>query len=406
MEAMRRCQPKTIFTDEGQPVGDAVKMVMPEAKHQLGLWYVRRNASKYLPTYYVQPRFESLFNKCISDCHTEEEFESTWSSLLEQFDLHKNHWLNTLYKSRVRWAYIFNKESFCAGIRCSDNIKSIFQNLMGETITLQMFVQQYFKAAEQQRREELYEDFHCNESVPEMTLDYGLVEKHAAGIYTHTVFTAFQKELHKVLSVALREISSNGPVSIFQLTEVGLKKSTVEYNCVNSSIVCSCKKYESVGVLCAHTLKVLNARNVIHIPPQYILKRWTKSAKDGVVADLYGQEMADKRQQAVHLLMRKALNVITKGVSVNESQNIVDNCLDMALKRVEDGLGRRFDVNWMSAEGAEKGAVLSSPNGALSSFQMDFGIRSSGGGRCNKRDMEAIEAERASSRASDDEETD
>ncbi|XP_021638556.2 homeobox-leucine zipper protein HOX11 isoform X2 [Hevea brasiliensis] len=68
------------------------------------------------------------------------------------------------------------------------------------------------------------------------------------------------------------------------------------------------------------------------------------------------------------------------------------------------GSGRGFDVNRLSAEEAEEGAALSSPNSAMSSFQMDFGIRSSGGGRCNKRDMEAIEAERASSRASDDEE--
>ncbi|OAY40617.1 homeobox-leucine zipper protein HOX11 [Manihot esculenta] len=69
-----------------------------------------------------------------------------------------------------------------------------------------------------------------------------------------------------------------------------------------------------------------------------------------------------------------------------------------------DGSGRGFDVNRLSAEEAEEGAALSSPNSAMSSFQMDFGIRSSVGGRCNKRDMEAIEAERASSRASDDEE--
>ncbi|KAF2289487.1 hypothetical protein GH714_036592 [Hevea brasiliensis] len=69
-----------------------------------------------------------------------------------------------------------------------------------------------------------------------------------------------------------------------------------------------------------------------------------------------------------------------------------------------DGSGRGFDVNRLSAEEAEEGAALSSPNSAISSFQMDFGIRSSGGGRCNKRDMETIEAERASSRASDDEE--
>ncbi|XP_043815093.1 homeobox-leucine zipper protein HOX11 isoform X2 [Manihot esculenta] len=61
---------------------------------------------------------------------------------------------------------------------------------------------------------------------------------------------------------------------------------------------------------------------------------------------------------------------------------------------------RGFDVNRLSAEEAEEGAAMSSPNSAVSSFQMDFGIRS----RRYKRDMEAIDAERASSRASDDEE--
>uniref|UniRef100_A0A2C9V7G9 Protein FAR1-RELATED SEQUENCE n=1 Tax=Manihot esculenta TaxID=3983 RepID=A0A2C9V7G9_MANES len=192
MEAMRRRQPKTIFTDEGQPMVDAVKMVMPEANHQLGLWYVFRNVSKHLPTYYGQPDFASLFNKCISGCDTQEEFESRWSSLLEQFDLHKNACLNTLYMYRKRWAHVFNKRTFGAGIHCLENIKNIFQNFTSETMSLPKFVQQYFLAAEQQRREELYEDFHCNGSAPEMTLHYGLVEKQAASMYIH---------LHSVLCV-------------------------------------------------------------------------------------------------------------------------------------------------------------------------------------------------------------
>ena len=62
-----------------------------------------------------------------------------------------------------------------------------------------------------------------------------------------------------------------------------------------------------------------------------------------------------------------------------------------------EGSGRGFDVNRLSMDDADEGAALSSPNSAASSFQMDFGIRS---GRGNKRDLEAIEA----SRASDDEE--
>ncbi|KAJ4831079.1 hypothetical protein Tsubulata_046154 [Turnera subulata] len=71
--------------------------------------------------------------------------------------------------------------------------------------------------------------------------------------------------------------------------------------------------------------------------------------------------------------------------------------------RTDGAAGSRgFDVNRLSAEDGEDGAALSSPNSAASSFQMDFGVRS--GGRDNKRDLEAFEAERASSRASDDEE--
>ena len=68
-----------------------------------------------------------------------------------------------------------------------------------------------------------------------------------------------------------------------------------------------------------------------------------------------------------------------------------------------DRTPRALDMNRLPAaaepvEEADDGAALSSPNSAVSSFQMDFCI----GGR-NKRENEG-ETERAGSRASDDEE--
>ncbi|XWS59268.1 hypothetical protein CRYUN_Cryun08bG0106800 [Craigia yunnanensis] len=67
--------------------------------------------------------------------------------------------------------------------------------------------------------------------------------------------------------------------------------------------------------------------------------------------------------------------------------------------------GRGLDVNLLPlvavADEAEEWAALSSPNSAASSFQMDFGIRN--GSSRGKRDLE-VETERASSRASDDDE--
>ncbi|XWS56180.1 hypothetical protein CRYUN_Cryun09bG0064200 [Craigia yunnanensis] len=71
-----------------------------------------------------------------------------------------------------------------------------------------------------------------------------------------------------------------------------------------------------------------------------------------------------------------------------------------------EGPGKGLDVNRLSlvalADEAEEGAALSSPNSDVSSFQMDFGIRN--GSSRGKRDLE-IEAERAISRASDDDES-
>ncbi|KAE8676485.1 Homeobox-leucine zipper protein HAT14 [Hibiscus syriacus] len=61
------------------------------------------------------------------------------------------------------------------------------------------------------------------------------------------------------------------------------------------------------------------------------------------------------------------------------------------------GDGRGLDVNRLllaEAEESEEGAAVSSPNSTVSSFQMDFGIRT--GSNKGKRDLNSFEAERAS----------
>ncbi|KAG2686918.1 hypothetical protein I3843_09G029500 [Carya illinoinensis] len=69
-----------------------------------------------------------------------------------------------------------------------------------------------------------------------------------------------------------------------------------------------------------------------------------------------------------------------------------------------DGMGRGLDVNRfpmaIAMDEVDDGADLSSPNSTVSSFQMDFSVRNRGR---TKRDLD-VETERASSRASDDDE--
>ncbi|KAJ6749836.1 hypothetical protein OIU85_000466 [Salix viminalis] len=142
MEAMGGKQPKTIVTDENQVMVEAVKVVLLDAEHQFGAWFIRRNALKHVFAFYSQPAFESIFNACISECQTEEEFESKWDFLLKKFNLRENAWLNNLYLSRERWANVFHKETFSAGIKWCKDIINVFQNSTGDTTNMSMFVHQ------------------------------------------------------------------------------------------------------------------------------------------------------------------------------------------------------------------------------------------------------------------------
>ena len=67
----------------------------------------------------------------------------------------------------------------------------------------------------------------------------------------------------------------------------------VLFDHVQSSISCSCRKFETFGILCCHALKVFEANDVKIVPDQYILKRWTKIARSGIIFDVRRNEVVE-----------------------------------------------------------------------------------------------------------------
>lgn len=251
-----------------------------------------------------------------------------------------------------KWSPVFNKGIYSAEIgslQGCENITNVFHNLTSENIILSKFVWQYMRAAKQLRREELCEDFCCNESKQPMILKNSELEKQAAEAYTGTIFKLFQEELNRCQSLGVEEIANNQVIFIFKITDEECKCNIVKFNCLEVKVTCSCKKYESTGILCSHALKVLDVRNVDRIPSHYILKRWTKSAKDRMVVDDHKQEIADQSKRRLSTFtckaMYKTLHAISKSVAVEENQKIVENHLDMALKEVENVLKAKRTIN-------------------------------------------------------------
>jgi len=69
-------------------------------------------------------------------------------------------------------------------------------------------------------------------------------------------------------------------VSTFKIVPSGKSRQlVVEYDSSTSTVTCSCKNIEFVGILCAYALKVLSLQNFKRVHDHYILKRWIKDAK-------------------------------------------------------------------------------------------------------------------------------
>lgn len=91
-------------------------------------------------------------------------------------------------------------------------------------------------------------------------------------------------ELLGCMGVRMKEVCKDGEVCIYEAIEEAQQKvCKINYNLSTQDISCSCKLFERMGILCRHAPKAFDFNNLTQIPVQYILKRWTKEAKKGIV---------------------------------------------------------------------------------------------------------------------------
>ncbi|KAL3652509.1 hypothetical protein CASFOL_002190 [Castilleja foliolosa] len=68
--------------------------------------------------------FNDLFNKCMSGCTNEGQFEECWSSMISTYCLQDNSWFRRLYGIREKWSTAFNKDFFSTGTVTSQRSES------------------------------------------------------------------------------------------------------------------------------------------------------------------------------------------------------------------------------------------------------------------------------------------
>ncbi|PPD68743.1 hypothetical protein GOBAR_DD34377 [Gossypium barbadense] len=286
-------------------------------------------------SYAVRP--VELYN-CINLTETIEEFELSWSSLIEKYNLSAHDWLQSLYSARAQWVPVYFRDSFFAAISLNQGFDgSFFYGYVNQQTTIPMFFRQYERAMENWFEREIEADFDTICTTPVLRTPSPM-EKQAADLYTRKIFTKFQEELVETFVYTANRIDGDETISTFRVAkfEDVNKAYMVTLNYPEMRANCSCQMFEYSGILCRHVLTVFTVTNVLTLPSHYILKRWTRNAKSGVGTDERGGELHGQVSLTAlyNSLCREAIKYAEDGAIATETYNIAMGALKEGGKKV------------------------------------------------------------------------
>ena len=204
------------------------------------------------------------------------------------------------------------------------------------------------------RQFEVENEFKNSQSTPPLVINTSETLRHASTRYTHKIFQLF---LHEYLEGAggstSTEINQCDNVSYHEvmLNHIPIKKYKVTLNSSTATISCSCHKFDYMGILCSHALRIYNIKGIIEIPDQYFLKRWSKNARSVIYEHVNEGSEADSTSHLktdgddASLLYRNAImksfyNLVLESQDDKEAQQIMWNLLDIGVERVRQCAGK------------------------------------------------------------------
>ncbi|KAL8520317.1 hypothetical protein ACS0TY_011023 [Phlomoides rotata] len=309
--------------------------VFPETRHRLCLWHLHQNAITRFGKLKSDSEFKSMFNKCLSGCGNEEEFENCWTSMITKYELENNGWFNILYGLKQKWCTALSKGFFSARIRSSQRSEST--NLAigfnaSLTTNLTEFYGIYKNTVKRWRRIEQQDEFNCSRALPDTGFEMARIMRHASEVYTLTLFKEFQKEFMKGIYASSKIVGDHDTTTIYMVTSPrGESNNEVIFDSSLKLLTCDCLGFEEFGMLCYHSLRVLLINSVQKIQDAYIKNRWTKTAKSEVW-DKFGRVLSITSQAGKsipwrHNITRKFYNLVLRSEDNEDAIKIIEESL-------------------------------------------------------------------------------
>jgi len=230
----------------------------------------------------------------------------------EAFDIlrskvHNQTWLDSIYKVKEKWAECYMRDVFSLGVRStqlSESFNNSLKNHLKSDFDFVRFLKHFERTVEDARARELEAEFEARKKIPRRQMCTPMLVQ-ASTAYTLAIFEAFQCEYERSMAACARVLNGDNKyvVAVGNLSgELSFEDERIVIaDPLNQTIYCSCQMFDRTGILCAHGLKVLDLMNIKLLPTHYVLKRWTREARNGSIQDKQGRNVVENSKRGAQL---------------------------------------------------------------------------------------------------------
>ncbi|XP_049343501.1 protein FAR1-RELATED SEQUENCE 1-like [Solanum verrucosum] len=246
----------------------------------------------------------------------------------------------------------------------SESMNKFFKDYLNSSTPMSVFVVQYDKAIDARYDKVREKDYKTKHSRPILKTLYPM-EDEAAKEYTRKMFQIFQEELIQSQKFIAEKIEVKDGANIYKVHQLQRQRPAyiVSLDLALKRAVCSCHKFEFMGILCRHVLMVFIKKQIHSLPMYYLLDRWTRNAT---------KEKANDPSNVTQTLKPSTLwfnNIMMHSIGLSERATKSEKHYQFAHQRLLQLCGELDELSYESEEDCVSGGQVSEKDQEINSCE-------------------------------------
>ncbi|XP_028061842.1 protein FAR1-RELATED SEQUENCE 5-like [Camellia sinensis] len=295
LEVRSRKAPKTLFIDQDAGMAKAIPIVMPDTSHRLCTWHLMQNALKHVNCLFQDKGVKGVLNKFFFHIEDTNQWKLEWAEMLDKYDVHENHWLKLTFAVKEKWGWPYVRSTWAAGMsttQLSESFNAFLKDYIRSDFNLNEFFMHFERVLYEKRYKELEAGYALCQRLPKVKATIRMLIQ-MGNVYTKKIFEEFQNKYFQSIESDIEAIEYGEASTIYTVVDV-----------------------------------IRDILKMKKVPPQYILKSWTKQARAETVQHIKenGIQVDVKFQQASrYKTLMTAFRVVASRAA--ETEETYDFCI-------------------------------------------------------------------------------